>query len=503
MVFCPVICYIEHQGVKKKIKIHWMTETKFNRPLFVDLDGTFVATDTLWESLLLFVKKYPFKLFKAVKWLFSGKAGFKTRLSEVVIPNTRQLPYNGEVVDFISNEKNSNRTIYLITASSQKIADGVSKKHDLFDAAIGSDDEINLKGTNKLRAIRELIGGRDFDYIGNSFSDLSVWKEAHTALIYSNNKNLIAQLRKLNKNTIELGHKKKETLKQWIKALRTYQWTKNILVFLALFMSHRILEADLFIKTVVAFFSFSLTASAVYILNDLFDLETDRRHPLKKNRPFASGRLSINAGVFAVPIMIFISFLIAILFLPNSFAIVLFAYLITTTAYTVYLKEIYILDVFLLGALYSLRILAGGFATDIHVSSWLLGFSGFFFLSLAFMKRYTDLVLFKNNEQVELFGRGYRVEDMDIVQKFGIISGFISVFILAMYITSEQVFVLYSQPLLLWIAIPVILYWLMNMWIATNRGKMTEDPMIYAAKDKVSYIVFILVLTIIVLAAIQ
>jgi len=289
-------------------------------------------------------------------------------------------------------------------------------------------------------------------------------------------------------------------LKIWAKALRIYQWSKNTLVFLALLMSHKILEADLFINSVIAFFSFGFTASAVYILNDLFDLESDRKHPSKKLRPFAAGTLSIRSGVIAIPILITLSFLMALLFLPKLFVLVLLIYLITTTTYSVYLKEIFIVDVILLGALYTLRILAGGFATDIEVSSWLLGFSGFFFLSLAFMKRYTDLVLFKKNEQIELFGRGYRIEDMEIVQKFGIVSGFISLLILAMYITSEQVLVLYSQPLMLWITIPIILYWLMNMWIATNRGKMTEDPIIYAVKDKSSYIVFILVLTIIILS---
>jgi 4-hydroxybenzoate polyprenyltransferase len=291
-------------------------------------------------------------------------------------------------------------------------------------------------------------------------------------------------------------------LKIWFKALRTYQWSKNTLVFLALLMSHRILESELFVKSTIAFFSFSFTASAVYILNDLLDIEADRKHPSKRLRPFAAGLISIRSGIAMIPMLIVFGFLLAFFFLPKSFVLVLLIYLIATTVYSFYLKEILFIDVILLGALYTLRILAGGFATGIEVSSWLLGFSGFFFLSLAFMKRYTDLVLFKNNEQVELFGRGYRIEDMDIVQKFGIASGFISLLILAMYITSDQVLVLYSQPLLLWLTIPFILYWIMNMWIATNRGKMTEDPIIYAIKDKISYIVFILVLTIIILATI-
>jgi 4-hydroxybenzoate polyprenyltransferase len=477
-------------------------ELRYTRPLFVDLDGTLVSTDTLWESLLLFIKKYPLKTHKLIKWFFLGKAKFKTHLSEYVVPNSEVLPYNSLVLDYISREKKSGREIYLVTASSQKIADTIAKKCDVFEAAIGTDGRTNRKGTNKLSAVKQLIGKREFDYIGNSYSDLKIWKEAHTALICSKNERLNRRLYKENENVIKIKPNKNTTIKHWIKALRTYQWSKNILVFLALFMSHRIFEANLFIKSVIAFFSFSFTASAVYILNDLLDLETDRKHPLKKHRPFADGKISIMSGVIAVPVLIILSFLIAVPFSHYLFVLILFAYLITTTAYSIYLKEIFIVDVILLGALYTLRILAGGFATDIQVSSWLLGFSGFFFLSLAFMKRYTDLVLFKKNDQVELFGRGYQIEDMDIVQKFGIASGFISLLILAMYITSEQVLVLYTQPLLLWIAIPIILYWLMNMWIATNRGKMTEDPIIYAVKDRNSYIVFFLVLTIIILATI-
>lgn len=287
----------------------------------------------------------------------------------------------------------------------------------------------------------------------------------------------------------------------WIRALRIYQWAKNMLLFLALFMSHRILETQLLKQTIIAFLSFSLCASAVYILNDLFDLESDRKHPSKKKRPLASGQISVVSGKLAIPILLLASFLWSIMFLPMTFTIALIIYLTITTSYTLYLKEKLFIDVIVLGALYSLRVLAGGLSTGIEVSSWLLGFSWFFFLSLAFMKRYTDLLLIKNTNQEELFGRGYSIINLSIVQKIGIISGVVSLLILALYINSEQVMILYKNPFLIWLALPIIFYWLLHMWMVAHRGKMSDDPIIYAFKDKSSYIAFLIIIIIMIVAA--
>jgi 4-hydroxybenzoate polyprenyltransferase len=292
----------------------------------------------------------------------------------------------------------------------------------------------------------------------------------------------------------------KNVIMNWIKTLRIHQWSKNGLLFLALFMSHRIIEPNLFKQAVVAFLSFSLSASAVYILNDLFDLETDRKHPSKKNRPLASGRLPVIKGIIAIPCLLIISLLLAVILLPSIFTLILIIYLITTTGYSIYFKEKLFLDVIILGALYTLRVLAGGLAVGVEVSSWLLGFSLFFFLSLAFMKRYADLLLIKNNNQEELFGRGYSVIDLDIVQKLGISSGFVSLLILALYINGDQVMVLYKQPELIWLTIPILLYWLMRMWFVAHKGKMTDDPIIFAIKDKISYITFFLITIILIVA---
>ncbi|MEE8479348.1 MAG: UbiA family prenyltransferase, partial [Candidatus Neomarinimicrobiota bacterium] len=370
-----------------------MTKEKY--PLFVDLDGTLVSTDTLWESCLSFIKRYPLQLWLLIIWLFRGKAYFKEQLAMKVIPNAEILPYRAEVVKYISNARASKRDVYLITAANQRIADSISKFHNIFTATIGSTSKLNLKGQNKLNVIKSIIGKKNFDYIGDSKTEIIIWRAAHTAIISNGSYRRMNQLNKDQDNIIVLPDLGKNIFRQWFLALRLHQWSKNILLFLVLFLSHKILEPNLFKQLLVAFFSFSLSASAVYILNDLFDLEADRKHPLKKNRPFASGQLSVVNGILAIPILLIFGFLLAINLLPNIFTIVLIIYLIITTSYSLYLKEKLFIDVIILGALYTLRVLAGGLAVGIEVSSWLLGFSWFFFLSLAFMKRYAGLLLIK------------------------------------------------------------------------------------------------------------
>jgi len=477
------------------------SENKKLIPLFVDLDGTLVSTDTLWESCLLYLKEHPLQIWRIAVWLFRGKAHFKEQIALNATLNVELLPYNVEVVKYVSNAKEKNRNIYLLTAANQRIADNVAKTLNFFTSAIGSSDTLNLKGSAKLGVIRDLIGNGPFDYIGDSKTDIPIWKEADTVIVCNNFGKIIDKINKDKDKIIVLSENSKSKAKQWLKALRLYQWAKNMLLFLALFMSHKLLEPNLFIQVALAFFSFSLSASAVYILNDLFDLAADRKHPSKKYRPFAAGHLPLASGVLAIPILLIISFVLAIAFLPNAFIIVLIAYLIITTSYSLYLKEQLFLDVIILGALYTLRVLAGGLAVEIEVSTWLLGFSMFFFLSLAFMKRYTDLMLFKKNNQEEVFGRGYSINDLEFVQRTGITSGLASLLILVLYINSDQVIALYKQPALIWLTIPILLYWLMRMWVVAHRGQMTDDPIIFAIKDKSSYVMFFIIISILIAAA--
>jgi 4-hydroxybenzoate polyprenyltransferase len=266
-------------------------------------------------------------------------------------------------------------------------------------------------------------------------------------------------------------------------------------------MAHQFTDVNLLGSVLWAFISFSFCASAVYILNDLLDIETDRKHPTKKTRPLASGVMSVKTSVLLIFLFLLTSVFISIKVLSTAFLLILIIYMILTTAYSIILKQIMLIDVMVLGGLYTLRITAGSIASRVDVSSWLLVFSMFFFLSLAFMKRYADLILMKQNNYNEIAGRGYHIDDSDLVQKSGITSGFVAMLVLALYINSDRVIELYKSPILIWFTVPVLLYWLMRMWMVTNRGEMSEDPIFYAIRDRTTYVVMAIIGLIMLLAA--
>ena len=469
--------------------------------LFVDLDGTLITTDTLLESIILLLKAYPLKIFSLIIWLFRDKAFFKDKVSKYKIPQADLLPYRDDVLDYIKEEKGKGRKVYLLTAANQKIADKVANHLGCFTGAFGSNDKTNLSGKQKLKRVYEIIGNAQFDYIGNSKADIPIWEKTNK-IIMVNSKTVVKNKFKKSDNVQLINQKRHNTkFKIMIKGMRVHQWVKNSLLFLPIIMAHQFSNVNLLVAVLWAFISFSFCASAVYILNDLLDIETDRKHPTKKNRPLASGLMSVKIGVLLIFLLLLTSVLISIKMLSTTFLIILIIYIISTTAYSIILKQIILIDVIVLGGLYALRITAGSFASGVDVSSWLLVFSMFFFLSLAFMKRYADLILMKQNNQDEIAGRGYHVDDLDLAQKFGITSGFVAMLVLALYINSDRVIELYKSPILIWFMIPVLFYWLMRMWMVTNRGKMIDDPINYAIRDKTTYVAIMIIGIIMLLAA--
>ncbi len=469
--------------------------------LFVDLDVTLIASDTLLESIVLLLKLYPLKIFSLIIWLFKGKAFFKDRVSKYKIPQADLLPYREEVLDFIKEEKEKGRKVYLLTAANQKIADKVAHHLGCFAGAFGSTDKINLSGEQKLKKVHQIVGHAKFDYIGNSKADTPIWEKANKTIVVNPTTNIKNKLKKFNNIQIINTNRNIKKIKTLIKELRIHQWVKNSLLFLPITMAHQFTDVNLLVAVLWAFISFSFCASAVYVLNDLLDLETDRKHPTKKNRPLASGLISVKTSVLLIFLILLTSGFIAIKILSTAFLIILIVYVILTTAYSVILKQLMLIDVIVLGGLYTLRITAGSIASGVDISSWLLVFSMFFFLSLAFMKRYADLILMKQKNYNEIAGRGYHIDDLDLVQKSGITSGFVAMLVLALYINSDRVMELYKSPILIWFTLPVLLYWVMRMWMVTNRGEMTEDPIIYAIRDKTTYVVMIIIGIIMVLAA--
>ncbi len=277
------------------------------------------------------------------------------------------------------------------------------------------------------------------------------------------------------------------------RALRTYQWVKNVLLFVPMLMAHRIAETELWTSAALGFVAFSLCASSAYVVNDLVDREADRQHPAKRHRPFASGALSFGFGMVLVPVLVVSAFGLAWVALPAAFRLTLAVYLVVTLAYSFVLKQQPVIDVLVLAGLYALRIFAGGAATGVPVSEWLLAFSIFFFLSLALLKRFAELRRLEIVGADALQGRGYRGDDVPILRTAGQAAGYLSVFVLVFHIRSPEVSVLYSTPMLLWGVGVLLLYWITRAWLLAGRGDLDDDPILFAAKDPASYAVFGLV----------
>lgn len=463
-----------------------MTESSLRTqvPLAVDLDGTLIRTDLLQESALGLLRQSPVTLLALPGWLAAGKAVLKRRIAERVTLDAGTLPYDERVVGWLREQRQGGRHIVLCTASDRKYANEVAEHLHLFDEVIASDGVTNVSAGRKADLLSDRFGERGFDYAGNSADDLSVWGRARKAIVVSASSAVRRKARAAA--TVEREFERQDAgLRGWAKALRLHQWLKNLLLFLPLLGSHQILNPVLLADALIAFVSFGLCASSVYILNDLMDLESDRRHPRKRRRSFASGSLLPLAGLVAGGVLLLASFALA-LFVGPMFVFWLGVYLLVTLAYTFWLKRKTLVDVLSLAGLYTLRIIAGGAAVGLAASFWLLAFSLFLFLSLAFVKRYSELKVMLEQGEYEAHGRGYRAGDLSLIEVMGIVSGFCAVLVMALYINGETVVQLYAHAELMWLTVPVLLYWISRMWLKAHRGEMHDDPVIYAVRDPVS-----------------
>jgi 4-hydroxybenzoate polyprenyltransferase len=471
-----------------------------NKPLCVDLDGTLIQTDTLLESMLLAAKQKPIAILLFLFWILKGRAYLKKKTAEISIPDATLLPYKANVIEYVRKEKVRGRKIVLATATNKKIAESVSGYLGIFDEVIATENDKNLRSKNKSEVLTELYGEKGFDYIGDSRADINVWKSASGAILVEPSRNLLKKA-KLVSNVIKVFDKDKNTFKLFIKEIRIHQWIKNILIFFPFLMAHK-LDVNILFQALYAFASFSLIASFVYVLNDVLDLESDRIHPRKRKRPLASGNLSIDSGILLAPLLLLGGLAIGIFLLPIEFLYILITYIVLTTAYSFILKKIIILDAIVLACLYTLRLIAGANAVDVDVSPWLLGFSIFFFLSLAIMKRYTELHTLLEQNKTRASGRGYRTDDISFLKTIGPSTGFLSILIFALYVNSEKVVSLYNTPELLWLTLLCLLYWIGRIWLKTQRGEMEDDPIVFTVKDPVSYVIGLIVVLLVVGATI-
>jgi 4-hydroxybenzoate polyprenyltransferase/phosphoserine phosphatase len=467
-------------------------------PLCVDLDGTLIKTDVFWESLLALLKRRPLLGLRIPLWLLKGKAYLKAEIAGRVRLNVTMLPYNDAVVDYLRAQRQDGRELVLATASHVHFARQIAAHLNLFDGRVLGTESVNLKGHAKLKALQERFGTRGYDYIGNSKADLPIWSHANQALVVTDSSSFVEQVKK----TSSVGYvfeRHRSRLRLFLTAMRVHQWAKNILVFVPLVSSHQILSGSRVAAAFVAFFSFSLCASGVYILNDCLDLDADRHHPTKRQRPFASGDLSIPAGLVVSLGCLIASFALSAV-LPLDYFFVLALYFVLTTGYSLYLKRMVLIDVIVLAQLYTVRVYAGGAAADIVPSHWLLTFSLFMFFSLALMKRFTEIRLVNQDVGLGIWGRGYRTTDAEHIASIGSASGLIAILVIALYISSREVSVLYSRPEVLWVICPVVLYWITRAWMLTYRDRMNDDPVVFAVRDWNSYVVALLIAGLLALA---
>ena len=456
-------------------------------PLCVDLDGTLINTDSLWESCLRLISQKPLLLLLLPLWLLLGKAGFKHKVSQHVVLNPSSLPFNTNLLKFLTHQRLNNRHLVLVTAASEHIAKSISQHLNIFDEVIASDAKHNLSGENKAKVLTERYGEKGFVYAGNANVDLKVWQHAAAAIVVNASKSLTEKVNKLTA-VEEVFPAQKTSIKLILKAIRIHQWAKNLLIFAALILAHDWFNIAA-IKTVAyAFLSFSFAASAIYLINDLIDLEADRQHQSKRFRPLAAGTLSIPSALILIPALLILSFAIASQ-INSDFISILVVYLILTTAYSLVLKPVVLIDVITLTSLYTIRIVAGAVAINVPISYWLLAFSMFIFLSLALIKRFSELKNLIEQNKGKSFSRGYHVEDLPVVSLFGITSGYISVLVMVFYIDDLHASTLYTQPNWLWFVAVSILYWISRMWMLAFRGQMNEDPVAFAIRDRCSYFV--------------
>jgi 4-hydroxybenzoate polyprenyltransferase len=455
-------------------------------PLCVDLDGTLVATDTLWESLLVCLRTRPAALLRLPLWLLAGRSRLKAELTRAAPPDVPGLPYREEVVAYLREARAAGRPVTLATAQDRSVADAVAAHLGLFSAVIASDAGRNLKGARKREALEAAYGERGYEYLGDAAADVAVWEGAARASWVG----LPPALERQVAARVPVGRRferARASLATWLRALRVHQWVKNVLVFVPLVMAHRLSEPALAGRAALAFACLCLCASSVYVVNDLMDLAADRRHPTKRRRPFAAGHLSIPAGLATAPLLAGAALALSLAFLPLLFTGTLVAYLALSSLYTFALKRLAIADVIFLAGLYSLRVLAGGFATGVEVSPWLIAFSLFFFLNLAFLKRYADLRLVARGNGRGSPGRDYALEDAPLLLSLGPAAGYMAIVVLALYIQSAKVVTLYSRPVLLWLLIPLLAYWISRVWLVAHRGGMSDDPIVFTTRDAPSW----------------
>jgi len=466
--------------------------------LIVDLDNSLLKIDLFKDALGRSLLQQPLVFLKTVALALKNRAKAKIYISKQINIELPTLPFNKKVIDIINDYREKGYKIVLATGASSHYAGPISNYLGLFDKVMATDETINNTGLNKLNAIKNEIDG-DYIYVGDSKKDIPIWLHCKKAILVGAKTNIIKKLIENNVEIIDIMKKEKSNFRILLKQIRIHQWSKNLLLFVPALSSYQIMMPGILINALTGFIAFSLLASSIYVFNDIVDIDHDRKHPKKKNRPIAAGELSIFNAYVILLVCLMGGGLLA-QYLGNTFFLVVVIYIVLNLLYSFYLKKAIILDVILLMSFYIIRLIAGHTPDAIPLSPWLLSFSMFLFFSLGFLKRYADTIIIRENNASLLDGRGYSIDDGNMLMLLGVGSGLVSALVLTLYTGSEQVKVFYATPMLLVGLSPIMLYWISRIWLMAERGVIESDPVLFAIKDPHSYIVVFCSLLIILLS---
>jgi 4-hydroxybenzoate polyprenyltransferase/phosphoserine phosphatase len=466
-------------------------------PLVVDVDGTLLRTDLLHEAALQFVARFPLELWRLPLWLLGGKAKLKAELAARVDPGISSVPLREETVALIRSAQAEGRPVYLASASDRRYVEALAERLGGIEGVFASEGVTNLAGDAKAAQLQAAFGAGAYDYVGDQPVDFAVWTSARKALVVAHNGAFARQVKKRFPDA-EIIAEPRAKPRAYLKALRPHQWAKNVLVFLPVLAGHQFTPPYL-IASLIAFVCFCMAASSAYLINDLLDLPGDRDHPTKHRRPFASGAIPIPQGILLGALLMIGAAALSFT-LPLAFSFVLLAYVVVTLGYSLLLKRKLLIDVITLGGLYAIRVFGGIRAVDVEPSPWLLTFCLFFFLSLAVVKRCSELIERRDAGKGKAKGRGYRPGDLEALTPLASAAGYGSVLVVTLYLASPQVAPLYSHPYRMWLICPLLLYWISRVILVANRGEMHDDPVVYALTDKTSWITAVCVLLVIAVA---
>jgi 4-hydroxybenzoate polyprenyltransferase/phosphoserine phosphatase len=479
--------YNPFRSMSEKPGVSYVLENATLRPLCVDLDGTLVKSDTLVDSLLLLIRSQPQEAAMSPLWLRGGKAALKAQVASRVKLDLDHLPWNRRLLEYLVAQRGMGRKLYLATGADTRVAQRIADHLGLFDEVLASDGSTNRTGNHKLASLQERFAAQGFDYIGNGRPDGPVLAQCGEAMVANPTRSLRAFIRSHRIPVTRSFDDRTAAGKSFLQAIRLHQWAKNVLIFVPLLLAHS-LRVPLLLSALLAFFCFSLCASATYIVNDLLDIEADRRHPKKRYRPFAAGDLSASTGVVIAALFLAGAFTGAA-FLPPEYLIWLLVYFVSTLAYSLRLKRAVLVDVLVLSGLYTLRLLAGAAAVRVKISPWFAAFSIFLFLSLAIVKRFSELQNIRERSGSLANGRGYILSDIEQLRSFGTMSGLAAVVIFALYINGTEIRALYRNPDRMWLIMPLLILWIFRVWLLASRGELDEDPVIFAVTDRMSLLI--------------